>query len=194
MSTGNIKRIVIITGASRGIGARLAIDLNNKWKDDTLFILIARDYKKLEAIKHELLEKSNKSNEYILLKIDFSDSSVGVDEYKKYLTDILNINQMQDRLNEIYIFYNHGTLELMPIEDSASISAEFYQTNLISVWKFLSAIRSIFPISDSITQYHINTSSKMAHIKVASYSLYTSCKQYGIYLFLIIQAFFMHFI
>jgi short-subunit dehydrogenase len=174
-----IKRVVIITGASRGIGARLVVDLNEKWKSDTLFILIARDYAKLEEIKKELLEKSPaKNNLFFLLKIDFSDSKNGVDEYKKYLTDLLNLNELNKQLNEIYVFYNHGTLELMPIEEAADISTEFYQTNVISVWKFLSAIRTLFPIRNSLNQYHINTSSKMAYMNIPSYSLYSSCKTF----------------
>ena len=110
-----------------------------------------------------------------LLKIDFSDSKNGVDEYKNYLTDLLDLNEICKQLSEMYVFYNHGTLELMPIEEAANICAEFYQTNVISVWKLLSAVRSLFPIRGGLTQYHINMSSKMAYLNVPSYSLYTSC-------------------
>ena len=160
----------------KGIGARLAVDLNERYSSETLFILIARDEAKLESVIKE--DSFKPTNRYCTLKIDFSND----DDYKKEIENILKKEDLK-YMSELFVFYNHGTLNLLKIEDAAKISTQFYQINVISVWKLLAAILALFPINENLKQYHINTSSKMAFVHLPLYSLYTSSKYYYFLLF-----------
>jgi short-subunit dehydrogenase len=65
-------RLVIITGASKGIGAQIALQTNAAFNSST-FLLIARNLTMLDEVKDKMAETENQ-NEVITLAHDFSKS------------------------------------------------------------------------------------------------------------------------
>lgn len=76
--------------------------------------------------------------------------------------------------DELYVFYNHGTLTLETVEKVANLATAEFQTNVISVWTLMSAIRDLFPTDLIAKQYHINTSSLLATVIQPMCSVYSS--------------------
>jgi len=166
-----IQRVVIITGASKGIGEEIANQLNEKFSENTLFVLIARSLDKLDELKRKLASKKP-LNQYKTLKIDFSNEKVDyANELKNSFKELI-LTEVKDLL----VFYNHGSLIISDVESSANDINEFFEVNVLSVWKFLSAVRELFPADKVPKQFHINTSSKLATSFSAGMSAYSSSK------------------
>ena len=58
------QRLVLITGASRGIGANIALESNKFYNEEkqhvkSTYLLIARDMSSLENVKSEMLKENN---------------------------------------------------------------------------------------------------------------------------------------
>ena len=161
-----MERLVIITGASRGIGAEIAFEADRRFKDaNTKFLLIARDENSLREVKGKLSAPNNAS----ILKIDFS-KEAKVDEYIELLKSSLSESSLKPK--ELYVFYNHGTLKLGSVEEVAASSHQELVINVSSVWVFLASIRALFPIDSVPKQFHINISSLMATKTTAYMSIY----------------------
>ena len=172
--TNDLRRLVIITGASRGIGEEISLQTNKEFNQNTLFILIARSIEKLDYLKSELQSHNkNGSNKFESLPLDFSKGIYQKANYIDELNKVLNKFDLQN-LSELYVFYNHGTLVLNDVEKSADDVSENFETNVLSVWKFLAAVRELFPNDKIAVQYHINTSSKLATSFQHGFSLYSS--------------------
>ena len=119
------------------------------------------------------------SNKIITLGFDFS-KAVKVAE----LTELLKAALKDEKLNqvsELYVFYNHGTLQLATIERSADMASNEFQTNVVSVHIFMAAIRHLFPLNLFPTQFHINISSLLANKPQESFSLYCSSRLFKRY-------------
>lgn len=173
----SFKRLIVITGASRGIGEALSIEANKRFHENTLFVLIARDLSKLEKVKLNLKSSSNK---FILIKIDFSNELNATNYYRQTLETSLNEIELKE-IEELIVIYNHGTLIISPVEKSADQVKSFYEINVFSVWKFLAAIREMFPVNLITHQYHVNISSLLATSFSPSMSAYSSCKFINLY-------------
>ena len=91
------------------------MEASRHFREYTIFLLIARDHSKLVKVKEEMhkLEPENKgyvANKIITLKLDFSQSMKAAE-----LVNILQItlkDEKLDKINELFVFYNHGTLQL----------------------------------------------------------------------------------
>lgn len=79
--------LVIITGASKGIGSQIALQTSAKFKSST-FLLIARNLALLDEVKAEILAK-NSPNEVITLAHDFA-KSLNIEQQKGFLTSKQN--------------------------------------------------------------------------------------------------------
>lgn len=168
-----MERLIIITGASRGIGATIAIQANKKFSSNTIFLLIARDEEKLADVKNQIMSLSP-MNQVFLMKIDFSH-----DLSKDQMTSLIKKNFADTQLNkikELFIFYNHGTLRLEPIESAEEKKKQEFQINVFSVWTLICAFKEIFPLETIPLQYHINISSLMATLALKNYSTYCTSK------------------
>lgn len=167
------KRLIVITGASKGIGAQIALETNKKFTDkdtQTTFLLIARDLAKLHEVKAELI-KENSQNNVLTLSYDFSRVT-----NVETLTDILRNNLTDQNFDEMYVFYNHGTLKIAGVELVADDATNEFQINVISVWQLLAAIRRLFPNNIVPKQYHINISSLVATQMSKMCSVYSSTR------------------
>jgi len=165
-------RLVLITGASKGIGAQIALIANRKLtSEQNTFLLIARDLTKLEQVKAEI-NKESPNSEVILLGYDFGQLS-DTQKMSQLLKTALNETT---KFTELYVFYNHGTLRLASVDQVADHTSQEFQINVISVWTLLAAVRNLFPISQVPTQFHVNISSLLATQMSKMCSVYSSSK------------------
>lgn len=166
-----MKRLVVITGASRGIGSGISVEANNKFNKDTVFLLVARDEKKLNEIKDQLV-KVSPENKFITLKFDFA-KKITINENAELLKNALAEIDFS-KLEEVYVIYNHGTLVTGKIETVIEEinREEFLQINVFGIWVLLTAFMKLFPLSQFKKQYHINVSSDSARFPSEGLSLY----------------------
>jgi short-subunit dehydrogenase len=160
----------IRTGASKGIGRAISLTFNRKFTENTIFVLLARDLKQLNEVQDQL-KKESTNNKVILKTVDFSNASYQYSDYKGMLESLLASADL-NQISELYVVYNHGSFHIAPIEENAKSIDENFQTNVMSVWKLLTAVRILFEKVDK--QYHINLSSLLATQCTASASAYSS--------------------
>lgn len=163
-----MKRLVIITGASRGIGSAIALEANRRFNQNTAFLLIARNEKLLEDVKTQM--KNDSTNKIFILKIDFG-KEARVEEFVELIKKTLLAEDLKD-LRELYVFYNHGTLQTGSVEQIADKASQEFLINVTSVWLFLASIRTLFAIDVIPTQFHVNISSLLATKVQESLSIY----------------------
>jgi sepiapterin reductase len=166
-----MKRLVVITGASRGIGSAIANESAKKFPtDDTIFLLIARDLNKLEQMRQEI-----GVNRAFAMQLDFSLSHTP-DELKQLLnTKFLDlVSGSGHSFDELYIFYNHGTLIFGRVDELGEVAAREFQINVVSVWELLSALLGLF--SAVPKQFHVNMSSLLATKLEAQFSVYSTTR------------------
>ncbi len=167
-----MSRLVIVTGASKGIGEQISLVANKRLTNKSnTFLLIARDLAKLEQVKAELI-KENPHSDVFLLSYDFEQSS-NTEKMSELLKTALNLNDTA-KFSELYVFYNHGTLRLATVDQVADHATKEFQINVISVWTLLAALRSLFPIDQAPTQFHVNISSLLATQMTRLCSVYSS--------------------
>ena len=75
-----MKRLLIITGSSRGIGKSIALEFNRVFRRDCVFLLMARDLENLNAVKNQIIFESEARNQVNITQIDFA-SQYQVSDY-----------------------------------------------------------------------------------------------------------------
>lgn len=173
-----MQRVVIITGASKGIGESLAYLTNKKFNENTLFLLIARDLAKLEKVKSDMeSEKSPNiafSNKIITLSHDFN-KNINVAECTTLIKSLIKDEKL-NFVTELYVFYNHGTLKIATIEKVADEALNEFQINVASIWVLMATVRQLFPLNLVPTQFHVNISSLWASKLQESCSIYNATR------------------
>ena len=176
-----MQRLVIITGASRGIGAWIACEANKRFNETTVFLLIARDQHKLNEVREQMAKSKSKcaslQNKIVTLSHDFSKRVAVADMLALIRQTLAAAAADVDRIQELYVFYNHGTLKIATIETIADRVADEFQVNVCSVWILMAAIRQLFPLNLVATQFHVNISSLLATKLLESCSIYSSSKE-----------------
>jgi NADP-dependent 3-hydroxy acid dehydrogenase YdfG len=167
-----MNRLLVITGASRGIGAAAANEFNQVFQSNTTVLLIARDFDRLVQLKTQIdsFNMNRLSNNTIaILKIDFSDVNIRVDNYVDSIRSVLSPTLQYD---ELYVVYNHGTLEhgsiVQSIENNDFHSK--FETNFFSIWNFLAASQLLFS-KTTLKQFHVNINSSYAINAAANWSV-----------------------
>lgn len=165
-----MKRLILITGASRGIGKAIATELNLTYNSDAHFVLIARDVSRLGEVRTQMEKESNYRNKIQIVSVDFAIVNE-VSIYFNVLKDTLNGTTKLDEFDELIVVYNHGTL----IYGNVSLTAqeelrENFEINLFSVWSLLAAINLLVPDSVIKRQFHVNISSGYSHEATANWS------------------------
>ena len=169
-------QLVIITGASRGIGAAIAIEFSRKFDSNTIFLLVARDEQKLELVKNEIKTLSP-NNQVFLLKLDFSDANLNVEILAESLRlSFLKFIDSSLSFKQIFAFYNHGTICFGKVDENADKAASEFQINVVSVWQFMNAIRKLFPTDQITVQFHVNISTLLASKFEKQLSLYSTTR------------------
>ena len=132
---------------------------------------MARNIDKLEEIKNEMNTK-NPKNLVLTVQLDFSKTKK-VDDLAKIIDSLFKSLDLS-KVNEMLVFYNHGTLIMGSIETNADHASEQFQINVISVWVLLSAIRKLFTLEKVPSQFHVNISTSLADFQQESFSIYNT--------------------
>jgi len=151
----SVRRLIIITGASRGIGLSAAIEFNKRFPQNSHFVLLARDLAKLNEAKEKLLKDGSNSIE--IVQIDFSNDSLKLDDCIDILNGAIDSNA---NFGELYVIYNHGTLEngsVFEVVDE-KLKGKF-EANFFSVWNLLAAVGKLLPEKRIPKQFHVNINS-----------------------------------
>ncbi len=176
-----MSRLIIITGASRGIGHQIALESFKRFPSDSIFLLIARDLEKLESVRNQMCLLDPKSNNKVfIMKIDFAEVS-SVDSYANLLKhDFVNYaippNVSSTNVKQLYIFYNHGTLFLGQVDQLGEQVAREFQINVTSVWQLMNAMLKVFPPNQIASQFHVNISSLLSVKIEKQFSLYSATR------------------
>lgn len=164
------RRLVIVTGASRGIGAEIALESHRRFTSPLTLLLVARNQGLLDEVKSKIAGPSS----VYTLRVDFS-IDAKINDYTEAIKSSLS-GDAQTAFDELYVFYNHGTLKIGSLDEVAESSSQEFVTNVTSVWVFMSAIRQLFPANVILKQFHINISSLWATMTSASVSIYCASR------------------
>ena len=165
-----MKRLIIITGASRGIGRAIATELNRFHNSDSHILLLARDVEKLAEVRDQIEKDSNSRNTVRTVSVDFSTEN-SVELYFKILKDALDdVGDNLGEFEELIVIYNHGTLVFGNVSFVAQELREDFEVNLFSIWTLLAAINLLLPLNVVSKQFHVNISSGYATEANANWS------------------------
>ena len=162
-----MKRLIYVTGSSRGIGKSIALELNKFYPEQVDFILLARDTTKLTDVRNQIANESFGKNRAFTVEIDFS-VAMQVADYLQILKENMPDDQKYD---ELIFVYNHGSLEFGSVSLAAQESLRTkFEINLFSVWSLCSAVSLLLPTSLIPKQIHVNISSGYSNDAHANWS------------------------
>lgn len=168
------KSIVFITGASKGIGRTIALELSRHLDQNSIFVLIARSEKGLEDTKTQILmvDKSITVQTYLL---DLSKPDLN--EYNTLFQTILSsVDTAGIEFGLIFHNAGHvGTLKQTTDLTDLTTWREYYDLNLFSVVLLNSVfIKQIRPIAPQLVI--VNVTSLCGRSPVVNLSMYGSGK------------------
>lgn len=159
----NMKNIIVVTGASSGIGKEFLLQLFNNRNDIDEFWAIARDLDKLEEVKKEV----NNPNKIKILSLDLSND----DELKKYRCEL----ERKERIN-IKLLVNCAGFGKFEHEENLNTDVKL---NMIDL-----NIKAIVSMTDYSLKYMsassgiINISSTAAFQPIPYINIYAATKSF----------------
>lgn len=154
------QQVAIITGASRGIGKAVAVDL---FKQGYTVALLARTEKTLQELKHRLLKTANPNQQVLIYPIDITQQQ----QVNKAINNIIA------KTNRIDVLFNSAGIS---IHGTSNTTPEAF-TDLINV-NILGTYYPIYAVTPQMKKqssgYIINMSSnsgKLALPRLGSYAM-----------------------
>ncbi|KAL1497653.1 hypothetical protein ABEB36_008575 [Hypothenemus hampei] len=166
--------IVLITGASRGIGQEIAVEFSKHLNENSKFVLFARDLSKLEETKKKINE-INPSIAVLNFSIDLSKPNF--EKYVEILEEVLQ-NIRDSTIESAYIFHNAGHVGVLEEASQLvdlNVWRTYYDLNLFSVILLNNAFLQKFSgiVSKIIV---VNITSLLGRQPFSSFSMYGSGK------------------
>ncbi|XP_055593277.1 sepiapterin reductase [Uranotaenia lowii] len=165
---------LLVTGASRGIGQRMAIETSRKFKPGSIVVLLARSASGLEATRAEILD-ANPHITVVTSSVDLSNAS------KDLLEEIIEKSLAKTPLETFElagIIHNVGTIgnvERKAIDmDDRQEWEDYFATNVVTVGVLNSCFLRKFKASPS--KLVVNVTSKACIIPFKSMGFYCSGK------------------
>lgn len=158
------KTFVVVSGASRGIGATIAIDLS-KLLNESTFVLLARSETGLEKVESEITQTGN---DVLTHSLDLSKPNL--DSYQRVFSDI------SKPFAQKIIFHNAGqvgTLDKTVNLNNLQHWQSYYDLNLFSATLLNSAFLTFRP---DIATFVVNISSLCGSVPFSNMSMYGSAK------------------
>lgn len=133
-----MKRLAIITGSSRGIGAAVSCEFSKCFPIGSHIILIARDLEKLNEVKKSIVDQQP-HNQVSVIVHDFSIEATPA-QYKSKFEQIISEDELKT-FQEIYTFYNHANIEFGGVTAYPHDQIrKAYELNHFSVWSLICAL------------------------------------------------------
>lgn len=168
------KLIVFITGASKGIGRSIAVEISRNLEQNSVLVLIARSEKGLEETKAQVME-IDKSITVLTYTLDLSKPNLG--NYNDMFQHVLkSIDRTGIEFGLIFHNAGHvGTLKATTGLTELEVWQEYYNLNMFSVVLLNSAfIKNIRPIAPQLVS--INITSLCGRVPFTNMSMYGSAK------------------
>ncbi|XP_066158980.1 sepiapterin reductase-like [Euwallacea fornicatus] len=125
------KSLIVITGASKGIGQTIAVEMSKRLATNSIFVLLARSMDGLEKTKNCILE-TDKSFTVLTFAIDLSSTDFDgyTEMFNEVLTSVDNAN-----IEYGYLFHNAGHVgDLKQASELVDLKTwkSYYDLNLFS--------------------------------------------------------------
>lgn len=160
-----IPTFLLVTGASRGLGATIAIEFSKKLCEGSHVLLMARDKSKLNAVKAQIEKSSKAIPECVAMDLVLLDSP----SYEHFLSKWSELN-----FSQVVIVNNAGTLgdvSQTALNCTASYEIKkYFDANLFSAMFLTTAFLNQFKSADK--KVVINISSLAAIQPFKGWSLY----------------------
>lgn len=160
----------LVTGASRGIGQKMAIECSKKFKAGSVVVLLARSITGLEKTKSLILEENSQIS-VVIHSIDLTAPS------KKELNEIITKSMSCLIFELAFIIHNFGTTgDLSKTASKMNDMTEwhsYFSANVFSVAGLNCQFMENFPTTKKLI---VNITSKMALFSAGSMTLYCSGK------------------
>lgn len=176
MTLKDQKVLAIITGASRGIGREIAVQLSKVVGKGSALLLTARNFAQLDQLKTELL-KINDGLEILIVVCDAAQLNAGkMIEFEAALTAIL-FSAVSEKFDALMIIHNAGTIgdiskqatELMDMKQWH----DYLQINLISVIQLNNLVLRTITNKVASIRFVVNITSLLAVKGFASFAEYS---------------------
>lgn len=171
----NKKTYFLITGASRGIGKTMAIEVSKLLKADSVIVLLARNEDGLKKTKASI--ESNRTDlKVVTYTVDLSVAKA--EQFQKLLTDsLLKTKEKITSFERAFIIHNAGTVgdvskKAIDVSDT-NVWTQYYHTNVFST---ISLNVEFFKVFAFVPKLVVNLSSKCGIEPFASMSFYCSGK------------------
>jgi sepiapterin reductase len=163
---------LLVTGASKGIGAKLAIESARNFKAGSVVVLLARSLSGLEVTKQELLQ-INPDVKVFIFSIDLMKPSK--EELNEILAESLNGSEKFDLT---VLIHNVGTIGDVKkwssdIDDYTELE-QYYSTNVFGVIILNNLFLEAFP--KDVKKLVVNITSKAAICPFKSFAFYAPGK------------------
>ncbi|XP_023309524.2 sepiapterin reductase [Lucilia cuprina] len=171
----NKKTYFLITGASRGIGKTMAIEVSKLLKADSVIVLIARNEDGLKKTKGSI-ESERSDLKVVTYSLDLSVAKA--EDFQKLLTDsLLKSKEKINNFERAFIIHNAGTVgdvskKAIDVSDT-KVWTQYFHTNVFST---ISLNVEFFKMFAFVPKLVVNISSKCGIEPFASMSFYCSGK------------------
>ncbi|XP_054730704.1 sepiapterin reductase [Anastrepha obliqua] len=164
---------LLVTGASRGIGQRMAVEVSAKLKAKSLIVLLARSEQGLAETKAHI-EALGKDLKVCIFSIDLS--SATATQFQELLAKSLQGTRVSD-FERAFIIHNAGSVgdvskSAVDVSDT-TVWQQYYHMNVFSV---VSLNCEFFRTFTGVPKVVVNISSKCGIEPFASMSFYCSGK------------------
>ncbi|XP_050310688.1 sepiapterin reductase isoform X2 [Anthonomus grandis grandis] len=168
------KSVVVITGASKGIGQTIATEISSRLNQNSILVLLARDNNGLDETKKRIAE-IDKSLTVLTYSLDLSKPDQ--ESYNSIFNEILETIDTKD-IEFGYIFHNAGHIgtlkETTELTDLAQWR-QYYDLNLFSAVLLNSVfIKKLRPIAPQLVV--VNITSLVGRMPFANLAMYGSGK------------------
>lgn len=171
----NKRSVLIVTGASRGLGRCIANRFAEKLSSDCLIVLLARNRENLEETRSQILSHSP---EKVVVPQVADLSELDVQNCEQMLENAQEQSSQKSAFEQAILVHNAGTLgdvsQLSAALKSASEIRKYFEINLCSTMYITSAFLSVFKGIES--RFIINISSLCARKPFKGFSLYCTGK------------------
>ncbi|CAJ0600167.1 unnamed protein product [Cylicocyclus nassatus] len=166
--------LTIVSGASRGIGREIAVQMSKRVASDSVFLLTARKEATLVQIKQEILSSLPKARVWIVVCDMGSFNDDAINTFKEVLGEIKDTGSF----DSAYVFHNCGTVGDVT-KKSTELSnpdqwRQFLNINLVSMIQFNNLIL------ESITKEIVKTRVIVNITSLLALQAFPSLTQYSV--------------